>query len=240
MGEKKKDVARVPQGGVARGDPSAPEATNRHTMLLRPSLSATLGLDALARDMLGRHFDAAELEATEATLIKGTLQVHDGELLAVEAMLLGQAKVLDALFIDLLTKGLAEGGGLTAKRDYLPLALKAQAQSRATLQALIEAKQPRSFIVAQQANVAGGHQQVNNSTSSCAPANATGKPANELLERASDGQAQWVDAGAQAAPARSDQEVDAMGFVDRAPQRRRQSASVTKRTQARVAKRRGT
>ena len=50
-------------------------------MLLRPSLSATLALDALARDMLGRHFDDAELEATEATLTKGALQVHDGKLL---------------------------------------------------------------------------------------------------------------------------------------------------------------
>ena len=209
-------------------------------MLLRPSFSATLALDALARDMLGRQLDDAELEATVATLTKGALQVHDGELLAVEAMLLGQAKVLDALFIDLLTKGLAEGGGLTAKRDYLPLALKAQAQSRATIQALIEAKQPRSFIVAQQANVAGGHQQVNNGTPSHAPANPTSRPANELLERASDEQAQWVDAGAQAAPARSDRAMEAVGVVDRPAQRRRKGAVVAERNEARPAQRRRT
>ena len=42
------------------------------------------------------------------------------------------------------------------------LALKAQAQSRATIQALVELKYPRQVIVTQQANIANGHQQVNN------------------------------------------------------------------------------
>lgn len=45
---------------------------------------------------------------------------------------------------------------------YLGLALKAQAQCRATLEALAEIKNPRPMAFVKQANISGGPQQVNN------------------------------------------------------------------------------
>jgi hypothetical protein len=54
-------------------------------------------------------------------------------------------------------------------------ALKAQNQSRATLQALIQLKQPSQTTFVRQANIAQGHQQVNNL------AEKITTPQNELL-----------------------------------------------------------
>jgi hypothetical protein len=44
----------------------------------------------------------------------------------------------------------------------MSLAFKAQNQSRATLQELVDFKQPRKPTVVKQANISQGHQQVNN------------------------------------------------------------------------------
>ena len=68
-------------------------------------------------------------------------------------------------------------------------ALKAQSQSRATIQALVELKFPKQSTFVKQANIANGHQQINNGqasneTSTPAPAHAREnqtKP-NELIE----------------------------------------------------------
>ena len=71
------------------------------------------------------------------------------------------------------------------------LALKAQSQSRATIQAFVELKYPKQTNFVKQANIATGHQQINNGqasngTSTCAPAHAPAKeinnPHNKLLE----------------------------------------------------------
>lgn len=53
-------------------------------------------------------------------------------------------------------------GHLDATDELLRLALKAQAQSRATVEALAEVKNPRSVAFVKQANIAHGHQQVDN------------------------------------------------------------------------------
>ena len=57
----------------------------------------------------------------------------------------------------------------------MSLAFKAQNQSRATLQALIQLKQPSQTTFVRQANIAQGHQQVNNL------AEKITTPQNELL-----------------------------------------------------------
>jgi hypothetical protein len=71
------------------------------------------------------------------------------------------------------------------------LALKAQAQSRATIQALIELKYPKQTNFVKQANIANGHQQINNGqaasnetntrTYARAPAKEIPSQHNELL-----------------------------------------------------------
>ncbi len=72
------------------------------------------------------------------------------------------------------------GEYIQAAETYMRLALKAQAQCRATLEALATIKSP-PVVYARQANIAAGPQQVNNGVSSlCASEPAS--PPNELLE----------------------------------------------------------
>ena len=54
------------------------------------------------------------------------------------------------------------GDHLGATETYMRLALKAQSQCRATLESLSEIRNPRSVAFVRQANIAAGHQQVNN------------------------------------------------------------------------------
>ena len=90
-------------------------------------------------------------------------KIQGGDLSQAEAMLFGQAKVLSSVFQTCLSRAGANlGNHLDATETYMRLALKAQSQCRTTLQTLIEAKQPRSFAFVRQANIANGHQQVNN------------------------------------------------------------------------------
>jgi hypothetical protein len=68
--------------------------------------------------------------------------------------------------------------------------LKAQSQSRATIQALTELKYPKQATFVKQANIAHGHQQVNNGTTAQKDATLGEQPRaekisnqpNELLE----------------------------------------------------------
>ena len=89
--------------------------------------------------------------------------VNNGDLKELENMLLGQAKALQTMFVTLARMSTTQEY-LKHHNAYATLALKSQAQSRATIQALIELKYPRQVVVTQQANFSAGHQQVNNGT----------------------------------------------------------------------------
>ena len=90
-------------------------------------------------------------------------QVQNGNLTELEALLLGQAKALQTMFVSLARRANNQEY-LKQYTTYMNLALKSQSQSRATIQALVELKYPRQVVVTQQANFSAGHQQVNNGT----------------------------------------------------------------------------
>ena len=102
----------------------------------------------------------------------------------MEAMLVGQAHALQTIFTSLARRA-ANQEYLKQYGMYMSLALKAQSQSRSTIQALTELKYPKQVAFVKQANISHGHQQVNNgSNTSDAYAHAkenTNQP-NELLE----------------------------------------------------------
>ena len=103
------------------------------------------------------HVELAELLETLNAAVE---RVNGGDLRGTKALLTAQATTLNAIFNHLAT--LALQTDLVDKFDrYLRLGLKAQAQSRATLETVAAIQQPRR-IVAQQANIAHGPQQVNN------------------------------------------------------------------------------
>ena len=90
-------------------------------------------------------------------------QVSDGDLAKPEALLTAQAVTLNAIFADLANRA-AKAEYLDTHERYLRLAMKAQAQCRATVATLAEVKRPPTLF-AQQANVAHGPQQINNAVS---------------------------------------------------------------------------
>jgi hypothetical protein len=101
------------------------------------------------------------------------------------------------------------------------LALRAQSQSRMTVETLAAMKNP-SIVFARQANFAGGHQQVNNGAAPIrpdAPRAGETKPApSKLLEKH---HVERLDTGAQGETGRTHQDVAAVGAVNRAKKRSR-------------------
>jgi hypothetical protein len=94
--------------------------------------------------------------------------VRAGDMSAVETMLLTQANTLDMMFNQLARKA-AHSEYLSQMEANLRHALRAQAQCRATLEALAEIKNPRPVAFVKQANIANGPQQVNNGTATPVP-----------------------------------------------------------------------
>lgn len=144
-------------------------------------------------------------------LMKQTEAIQDGKLGNIEAMLFSQAATLETLFTNLLRRA-AKQDYLDQFKCYMTLALKAQAQSRATLQTLAEMKVPKNVAFVKQANIAQ-NQQVNNGGDPPQPrAEKSAIPPTELLEQL-DGNR--LDAGTTGAAGRVDSDLEAVGAVDR-------------------------
>lgn len=145
--------------------------------------------------------------------------VAEGDLSFIEETLIAQAGTLDTMFNHLARLAHTNSGSLEKLEKLTRLALKAQQQTTNTLKVLSEHKQPKHYVLAKQANIAQGHQQVNNggdnkrgSTTSRTHAHMENeKSENELLEGINH---ERVDAGTQEATSRVDQEVEAVGAIN--------------------------
>jgi hypothetical protein len=116
--------------------------------------------------------DQISLEGCIEALTATARATHGGDLKKAETMLVAQASTLNAVFCEMARRASWNmGEHLNATETYLRLALKAQAQCRATLETLAAIKNP-PVVFARQANINnGGQQQVNNGpTPSAAPA----------------------------------------------------------------------
>lgn len=154
-------------------------------------------------------------------------KVHKGDLERLETTLSAQAHSLDVIFNMLAQRAAANMGQyLDATERYLRLALKAQGQCRATLETLATIKNP-PVVIARQANIAHGPQQVNNGVEPNAHAHAgTPKQTNELLE----GQhGERLDTGATGAASPTDSTMETMAAIDRTKKPRRQGRRQPKR-----------
>lgn len=144
-----------------------------------------------------------------------------------DSLLTSQAIALNAVFLEMGRRAaLNMGSHLRATETYMRLALKAQSQCRTTLESLAEIKNPRAVAFVKQANIAGGHQQVNNlapESPSPVPEEAgraeSKRRPNELLEEISD--AQWLDPRAAPAAGAGNPGLATVGAGDRPAKRRR-------------------
>ena len=161
-------------------------------------------------------------------LVKGIMgtctQVNGGNLQTMEAMLVSQATALQTIFTDLARKAQAQ----TYQKQfeaYLGLALKAQAQSRATISALVDLKYPRQATFVKQANIAHGPQQVNNGVMPSGASASHGKKQkteqNKLLEDDDGKLSIGVVAGKTSTPKPSHQGMEALEAVHRSKKRSR-------------------
>ena len=156
--------------------------------------------------------DDFSFQSTMQVLDRTIQQIQSGDLSKIEEMYISQAVALEAMFASLARRAKAQEK-LLQYDTHMRFALKAQNQCRATLQALVQLKQPSNTTFVKQANIAQGHQQVNN----LAEKNIT--PQNELLE----GNYAELDTGTTTTPKGIDTTLEALGKVHRGKNTRRKS-----------------
>ena len=148
--------------------------------VITPALAAArVILNTEGQNGLGARLD---LLALTESLNEQAAKVRAGNLAQVETMLLSQATALQSLFTRLVERGM-DADLLPHYETHLRLALRAQAQSTRTLEVLANLKNP-PVVIAKQANIAQGHQQVNNGLPADDPARVRGVETvhNKLLE----------------------------------------------------------
>lgn len=123
-----------------------------------PALNAAFLVNTYRANILSND---VEMVSLVGALRASMNQSAAGDLSGLEAMLIGQATALQTMFVSLATRAHSQQYQRHLEA-YLGLALKAQAQSRATIQAVIDLKFPRQATFVKQANIANGPQQVNN------------------------------------------------------------------------------
>ena len=135
-----------------------------------------------AKNFSTGNFGELDLTTLVVELADQSAAVNKNDLRWLEKILFGQAIALNAMFNEFARRA-AGTDRISNMELYMRLSLKAQAQSRATLQTIAEIKNPRPVAFVKQQNIAHGHQQVNNGTSSVPAHAGESKPAqNELLE----------------------------------------------------------
>jgi len=188
------------------------EALSIARAVLRPTIQSASTLK-----MYEKKFGEIGLAELVEALTEQTALAIDGDMSRAEAMLTTQAHTLDAIFNNLAQRAAMNMGEyLDATDTYLKLALRAQSQCRTTWEALSAIKNPPVAGYVNQANIAHGPQQVNNSPAPEAGASRTGEeenPQNKLLEK-TDGKR--LDAGTTGTAGRTDQDMATVGSVDRA------------------------
>lgn len=202
-----------PKGWTLETPPDAPGRTHDQLM----AQVASDGIVGNARSLVAfGHGTFGELSLTDcAKVLKDTAQgLNDGDLSAAVTMLSSQAAALNAMFGELARRAaLNMGEHLGATETYMRLALKAQSQSRATLETLAAIKNP-PVVFARQANINnGGQQQVNNGGAAPMPGQSSHAPEpaiepSKLLETPNG---ERLDFGATSKAGRTDPHLASMG-----------------------------
>lgn len=171
-----KKTTAQPKAGLTNAQPKNKESADRKTarLVMNPSFQAAFSIHAFGEsktDVVGFFNEmTSQVDA-----------INSGDLGRAEAMLITQAHTLNELFNNLVRRA-GNQDHLEKLETYLRLAFKSQGQCRATLETLANIKNP-PLVIAKQANISHGHQQVNNGAPSTqAHAEKNINPQNELLE----------------------------------------------------------
>ena len=201
--------------------PGESDARAKARAMVRPSINAAMVIEAFDGNLLGKD---TSLEGLIEALRDSMDRTKGGDLSTVEAMLVGQATALQTIFVSLARRAQVQQSQRNLEA-FLGLALKAQAQSRATITALVDLKfprQPATFV--KQANIAAGNQQVNNGglpNSTRAHGKENNSVQNKLLEADHGQPCGWVDRGPAATAAGGNPAMEAVVEVHRTEEPRR-------------------
>lgn len=141
----------------------APVAEKTRSLQPHQVLTSTTIQNAAAIEAWGKFTGKADLGELVKYLGDEVKTVQDGNMKPAEAMLYGQAMALQTIFTSLARRAEANDS-MKQYQVNMTLALKAQAQCRATIEALAMVKNPMPYI--RQANITNGPQQVNNGNAS--------------------------------------------------------------------------
>lgn len=136
--------------------------------------------------------------------------VNKGSLAQAEVMLMNQATALQSLFARLAERGIGNDR-IPGFEANMRMALRAQSQCRATLETLAAIKNP-PVIYAKQANIAAGHQQINNGTP--APSQAR-EIETEQTQQSGETHELLPDARASGDASRVNPTLETLGEIDR-------------------------
>ena len=202
--------------------PPAMTPADKARMALLPSVNGAAVIEVFQGNVMGNDADMSVLiERLRDTFT----EIKGGDLHTLEAMLISQATALQTIFTSLARRAQSQEYQKNLEA-FLGLALKAQAQSRATISALVDLKYPRQATFVKQANIAHGPQQVNNGGAGgelrelYALGRSNGEQSapeqNKLLEADHGQPGQRMDTRAAQAAERSNQAVEAVEQVHRA------------------------
>ena len=214
---------------TARQEPEPIKHTSaeKARMATMPSLNAAAVIHAYQGNVVGKDVDMSELVSNLQETFKAS---KDGDLGRLENMLIGQATALQTIFTNLARRAQLQEYQKNYE-SFLSLALKAQSQSRATIQAIAEIKYPKQVAFVGQANISHGPQQVNNGTVAETDNNTTVRAEenqfqqNKLLEANTDGSAN-LDHRATKTAGSGNKAMEAMGSVYRAEKPRGEDNSL--------------
>ena len=164
------DSEQYPRKTVQCEDGKTGEERGRNYahLMTSPELAAYRVINGVEQKSgLDAHVDVPTLMETLRGQAKA---VNHGDLAQAEAMLMNQAIALQSLFAR-LTEEAFSVTDLPHFDSFMRMALRAQNQCRATLETLAAIKNP-PVVIARQANIAHGPQQVNNGVANPAAGHA--------------------------------------------------------------------
>jgi len=202
-----------PQLALQEMDAEAAMKLRLAKSMVNPSVNAAVVIESFQANLGGKD---VVLENVLPALYADIEQLEAGDDSRLEAMLYSQAVALQTIFASLARRA-SNQDYLKQYETYLSLALRAQAQSRATVQAIVELKYPRQVAFVKQANIAHGPQQVNNAPHAEPTPRAeqlTNSVQNKLLETDNGKLGQRLDGGTAKAAKRGDCSLETVGQVN--------------------------
>ena len=148
MARTKPKPAEARKPLVVEAEKGDTEAQSMARVMVNPYLRHGILANGIADKMVGKLPGEPRFDDYGHVIKRKAEQLAKGDLTLASEMLAAQAHSLDAMFTEMARRAAMNMGDyIQASERYARLALKAQANSRATLEALVRLHQPREQIV---------------------------------------------------------------------------------------------